>query len=155
MTGEVHFARRYRFSASHRLNVEAWSASDNRQAFGKCNNPHGHGHNYTLEVMMAGPVEEETGMVVNMVALDALVKERVLDRFDVQNLNLDSLFAVEVSSTENLCRVVWQLLNEAATIQSFGHARLKRVRIEETSNNYFEYAGQASGRSAGNEVDSD
>ena len=133
------FSRRYHFSASHRLHVDALSEEQNWETFGKCNNPHGHGHNYTLEVTMRGPVDEETGMVVNMVDLDTLVQVGILDRFDIQNLNLDPLFSAEVSSTENLCRALWKILNQQ---NGYGTAQLKRIRVEETSNNFFEYAGE-------------
>jgi 6-pyruvoyltetrahydropterin/6-carboxytetrahydropterin synthase len=138
----VYFSRRYRFSSSHRLHVEAMSDAQNQEAFGKCNNPHGHGHNYVLELTVSGPVNDETGMVLNMVDLDALVKERVVARFDLENLNCDEAFATSVPSTENLCRAAWQLLQDA----SFGTARLERLRIEETSNNSFEYEGERAGQ---------
>ncbi len=141
----VHFSRRYHFSSSHRLHVEAMTDEQNQQAFGKCNNPHGHGHNYVLELTVSGPVNAETGMVLNMVDLDDLVKERVISRFDLENLNCDPVFATSVPSTENLCRAAWELLQDA----SFGTARLERLRIEETSNNSFEYEGEFTSQSMG------
>jgi 6-pyruvoyltetrahydropterin/6-carboxytetrahydropterin synthase len=134
----VHFSRRYRFSSSHRLHIDALTDTENRETFGKCNNPHGHGHNYVLELTVSGPVNAETGMVVNMVDLDRLVHEKIVARFDLENLNHDPAFAASVPSTENLCRVAWQLLSDA----SLGTARLRRLRIEETSNNSFVYAGE-------------
>ena len=146
MIQKASFSRRYRFSASHRLHVDAFSDAENRDTFGKCNNPHGHGHNYTLQVTVTGAVHPHTGMVVDLVALDALVKERVVERFDLRNLNLDPHFAAEVSSTENLCRVTWQLLTSAADQHRYGSAHLSRVRIEETSNNFFEYSGEPAER---------
>jgi 6-pyruvoyltetrahydropterin/6-carboxytetrahydropterin synthase len=109
------------------------SADENRAAYGKCNNPHGHGHNYVVEVLVGGDVDPETGMVVNMVALDEVVRTRVLDRFDHVHLNLDPLFVNRVPTTENLCRTVFELLNGA-----FGSAKLECVRVEETENNFFE-----------------
>jgi len=87
----AYFGRRYMVSASHRLHSDQLSAEENRQAYGKCNNPHGHGHNYIIEVLVAGQVVAETGMVVDMKWLDGIVKEAVLDRFDHANLNMDSL----------------------------------------------------------------
>ena len=140
MTPIVHFSRRYHFSASHRLHVAGYTDAQNRETFGKCNNPYGHGHNYTLQVTVRGPVDEETGMVLNMVELDSLVQRQILARFDLDNLNSDPHFTVAVPSTENLCRVAWQLLAEG----SFGTARLVRIRVEETANNSFEYAGEDS-----------
>jgi 6-pyruvoyltetrahydropterin/6-carboxytetrahydropterin synthase len=137
---KADFTRRYRMSASHRLHCDAYSEEENRAVYGKCNNPHGHGHNYLLEVTVSGPVDAETGMVMNMVELDAVVRDEVVERFHLQNLNLDALFAREVPTTENLCRAVYRLLKGR-----IHQARLKRVRIEETSNNFFEYAGEGAG----------
>lgn len=134
----VHFSRRYRFSSSHRLHVETLTDRQNQETFGKCNNPHGHGHNYVLELTVSGPVDAGTGMVINMVELDQLVQERIVTRFDFENLNCDPAFTVNVPSTENLCRVAWEILQDA----SFGTARLERLRVEETSNNSFEYTGE-------------
>jgi 6-pyruvoyltetrahydropterin/6-carboxytetrahydropterin synthase len=88
----VDFSRRYRFSASHRLHVDAFSDEQNDRTFGKCNNPHGHGHNYVLELTVRGPVHAETGMVIDLEALDRLVHQRILVRFDLENLNCDPAF---------------------------------------------------------------
>ena len=131
------FGRRYTISASHRLHTEALSAAENRAKYGKCNNPHGHGHNYVVEVLVGGEVDAETGMVVNMAALDEAVRSRVLERFDHANLNLDPIFANLVPTTENLCRAVFELLDG-----SVKPAKLVRVRVEETENNFFEYCGE-------------
>jgi 6-pyruvoyltetrahydropterin/6-carboxytetrahydropterin synthase len=131
------FGRRYMLSASHRLHVAALSDEENRATYGKCNNPHGHGHNYVVEVLVGGSVDAETGMVINMAALDEVVRAKVLDRFDHTNLNLDPIFANRVPTTENLCRVVFQLLDGLLE-----PAKLEQVRIEETENNFFEYAGE-------------
>jgi 6-pyruvoyltetrahydropterin/6-carboxytetrahydropterin synthase len=131
------FGRRYTISASHRLHTDALSAAENRAAYGKCNNPHGHGHNYVVEVLVGGEVNAETGMVVNMAALDEAVRSRVLERFDHANLNLDPIFANLVPTTENLCRAVFELLHGAVE-----PAKLARVRVEETENNFFECSGK-------------
>ena len=130
----AYFSRRYRLSASHRLHTDTLSEKQNRAVYGKCNNPHGHGHNYVIEVTVGGPVHEETGMVCDMANLDSCVRKEVVERFDHTNLNLDPLFQDRVPTTENLCVEVYQLL--AAV---FDEAELVRVRIEETSNNSFEY----------------
>src|SRR5207244_13368366 len=79
---KAHLSRRYLFSASQRLHNDAMSAEENRATYSKCNNPHGHGHNYTLEVTVSGPVDERTGMVCNLVDLDQFVEREVLERFD-------------------------------------------------------------------------
>ena len=131
------FGRRYTISASHRLHTDAFSAEKNQAIYGKCNNPHGHGHNYVVEVIVAGAVDPETGMVVNMAALDDVVRNRVVDRFDHANLNLDPLFVNRVPTTENLCKVVFTLLKDALP-----SGELERVRVEETENNFFECEGE-------------
>src|ERR1700743_275872 len=130
----AYFSRRYRFSASHRLHNEAFSAEQNREIYGKCNNPHGHGHNYVIEVMVGGQVDVQTGMVCDLVDLDAVVRREVVDRFDHANLDLDPLFQDQVPTTENLCMQVYGLIAAA-----FDRAELVRVRVEETNKNSFEY----------------
>ena len=134
--GRAYFGRRYLLSASHRLHSDALSGEENRMAYGKCNNPNGHGHNYTIEVLVGGSPDPETGMVLNMVALDRVVRERVTQRFDHTNLNLDPLIVNQVPTTENLCKAVYELLDGG-----FHPAELVRVRVEETENNFFEFSG--------------
>jgi len=129
----AYFGRRYTLSASHRLHSDALTPAENAAAYGKCNNPHGHGHNYVIEVLVGGPVAPETGMVVNLVDLDSVVRTRVLDRFDHANLNLDPLFTSLVPTTENLCRAIFKLLAGALPT-----ATLEYVRVEETENNFFQ-----------------
>jgi 6-pyruvoyltetrahydropterin/6-carboxytetrahydropterin synthase len=139
---KAHLSRRYRFSASHRLHSEQMSDAENRAIYGKCNNPHGHGHNYTLEVTVSGSVEESTGMVCNLVDLDESVHREVLSRFDIENLNMRPEFANSVPTTENLCTVIFDLLNQDILKRKFTQAHLERVRLEETMMNSFEYSGQ-------------
>jgi 6-pyruvoyltetrahydropterin/6-carboxytetrahydropterin synthase len=129
---KAYFGRRYMLSASHRLHTDALSAAENQTAYGKCNNPHGHGHNYVVEVLVGGPVDPETGMVVDLAALDEVVRSRMLDRFDHSNLNLDPLFVNRVPTTENLCRAIFGLLKGALPA-----GELEYVRVEETENNFF------------------
>jgi len=135
-TGRAYFGRRYTLSASHRLHSDELTAEQNRATYGKCNNPHGHGHNYVIEVLVGGPVDSETGMVIDLTALDEAVHTRVLDRFDHTNLNLDPLFVNLAPTTENLCRAVFDLLRDALPA-----GKLESVRVEETENNFFEYYG--------------
>jgi 6-pyruvoyltetrahydropterin/6-carboxytetrahydropterin synthase len=132
---KAHLTRRYRFSASHRLHSDAMSDAENAATYGKCNNPHGHGHNYALEVTVSGQVDEN-GMVCNLVDLDGFVEREILDRFDVQNLNSLPEFAELVPTTENLSITVYDILQ-----RGFRLAHLDRVRFEETLMNSFEYAG--------------
>ena len=135
---KAYLTRRYIFSASHRLHADALSDEQNGAIYGKCNNPHGHGHNYSLEVTVSGQVSDQTGMVCNLVDLDEAVRHTVLDRFDHQNLNTLADFAALVPTTENLTEIVYNILK-----QSFKSAHLEKVRVEETLNNSFEYAGGA------------
>jgi len=130
----AYLSRRYRLSASHRLHTDAFTEGENRAVYGKCNNPHGHGHNYVIEVTVGGSVNAETGMVCNLADLDACVRKEVVERFDHTNLNGDPLFQDRVPTTENLCIDVYQLLAKA-----FDKAEVVRVRVEETSNNSFEF----------------
>ena len=136
-SGKAFFGRRYMLSASHRLHSDALSVEENRTTYGKCNNPHGHGHNYVVEVLVGGAVDADTGMVVNLAALDEVVRKKVLDRFDHTNLNLDPYFKNRVPTTENLCRAVFGLLKDALPT-----VELEQVRVEETENNFFEYSGE-------------
>ena len=129
----AYFGRRYSLSASHRLHTDALSEEENRAAYGKCNNPHGHGHNYVIEVLARGPVDAETGMVIDLGAFDEVMRTRVLKRFDHMNLNLDPVFENRVPTTENLCKVIFGLLKT-----SLPAAELDYVRVEETENNFFQ-----------------
>ncbi len=137
---KAHLTRRYLFSASHRLHNPAISGEENRATYGKCNNPHGHGHNYTLEVTVSGPVDERTGMVCNLVDLDAMVQQQVIERFDHENLNRVAEFQAKVPTTENLCISIYDILR-----RKFKSAHLERVRLEETMMNSFEYRGEEEG----------
>jgi 6-pyruvoyltetrahydropterin/6-carboxytetrahydropterin synthase len=133
---KVVFGRRYRFAASHRLHTEELSEQENSRVFGKCNNPYGHGHNYVVEIQVSGPVDPVTGMIVNLTNLDRFVEREVIEPFDHKSLNEDvEAFRTRVPTTENLCKEIYRRLKD------FPLAKLERVRIEETSNNAFEYAG--------------
>lgn len=133
----AYFGRRYTMSSSHRLHAESLSENENRATYGKCNNPHGHGHNYVIEVLVGGEVDGETGMVVNMATLDETVQTTILERFDHTNLNFDPLFVNQVPTTENLTKAVFDVLNNALPA-----GKLEYVRVEETENNFFHYQGQ-------------
>ena len=139
---KAHLTRRYLFSASHRLHSDDMPEDWNRVTYGKCNNPHGHGHNYHLEVTVSGPVDSRTGMVCNLADLDGFVSAKILERYGHQNLNTLPEFASEVPTTENLCVVIYEILR-----RGFRHAHLEKVRMEETMMNSFEYAGGAEIRS--------
>ncbi len=133
---KAHLTRRYWFSASHRLHSDAMSAAENVRVYGKCNNPHGHGHNYALEVTVGGQVDGATGMVCNLAELDRFVHENVLETFGHEHLNLLPQFSDLVPTTENLCVEIYGILKDG-----FAGAEVEKVRLEETSQNSFEYAG--------------
>src|ERR1700733_8536607 len=134
---KAHLNRCYHFSASHRLHTEAYDAAKNQSVFGKCNNPHGHGHNYTVQVTLSGQVDPATGMVCNLADLDAFAQTNLLARFDHANLNTLECFTNAVSTTENLSIEIYRIF------LNFPAAHLERVHVEETSNNSFDYAGDA------------
>ena len=136
---KVELGRRYHFSASHRLHSEHLSEEENDRVFGKCNNPFGHDHNYVLEVSVSGKIDDATGMIANLADLDGFVDNAVLQALDHKSLNEDvEAFREKVPTTENLCIEIYNRLKK------FSLAKLERVRIEETSNNSFEYAGDGS-----------
>ena len=132
---KAYLSRRYRLSASHRLHAEGLSDEGNRETYGKCNNPHGHGHNYVVQVTVSGRIDPATGMVVNLTELDGFAQERVVGRFDHTNLNLAQEFRQLVPTTENFAIVLQGIFAE------FRGARVEQVHVEETGNNSFEYAG--------------
>lgn len=127
--------RRYRFAAAHRLHSDKLSEEENRALFGPCNNPNGHGHNYVLLVTVSGAIDPATGRAVDVEALDCLVNESVVARFDHRDLNRDQELAQRPTTGENLVRFIWNLL--ATRIPS---GRLEKVGLIETRDNYFEYA---------------
>jgi 6-pyruvoyltetrahydropterin/6-carboxytetrahydropterin synthase len=135
----IELGRRYRFAASHRLHTEALSDEENARVFGKCANPFGHGHNYVLEISVSGGVDPSTGMIANLAELDGFVEREVIEVFDHRSLNEDvAAFRDVVPTTENLCIEIYRRL------KSFPKAKLERVRVQETTNNGFEYAGESS-----------
>lgn len=127
------FARSYVFSAAHRLHASALSDDENRAVYGKCNNPNGHGHNYTLEVTVDGPVDGPTGMVIDLVELDRTVHE-VLDELDHKHLDREVAgFAGQTSTAENIVVYLWDRLAPRLD------GRLAHLKLWETSKNIFEY----------------
>jgi 6-pyruvoyltetrahydropterin/6-carboxytetrahydropterin synthase len=140
---KITLTRRYRFAASHRLHSVKFSEEENQRLYGKCSNPHGHGHNYVLEVTIGGPVDPATGMIANLSDLDPFVAREVVDAFDCRNLNeAVPEFRACVPTTENVAREIFRRL------RVFPQARVERVRIEETSKNSFEVAEEAGAEKA-------
>jgi 6-pyruvoyltetrahydropterin/6-carboxytetrahydropterin synthase len=136
----LELTRRYAFAAAHRLHSSRLSPEENQRVYGKCNNPHGHGHNYVAEVTVTGPLDPATGMIAHLDELDRFVARQVLEPFDHMNLNEDlPVFRDRVPTTENLCIEIFERLKQ------FPGARLVRIRLEETGRNSFEYAGNSPG----------
>jgi 6-pyruvoyltetrahydropterin/6-carboxytetrahydropterin synthase len=137
----ISVTRRYRFPAAHVLRNPSLSDFENQRIYGKCANPNGHGHDYEIEVTVAGTPDERTGFIVAPRVLDALVRERVLDRFDHRRLNDDALFSEgRVPTAENIAIACHELLAGDVAVEG---ARLARIRVIETSRNFFDYDGAA------------
>lgn len=137
---KVYVTRRERFNAAHKLWNEAWSSEKNHEVFGKCANANWHGHNYDLFVTVKGTPDPETGFCIDLKYLSDLIKEKVIDKLDHKNLNLDVDFMKGVmASTELLCVKIWEEL-EPQILQS--GCKLHSVKIYETENNMAEYFGE-------------
>jgi 6-pyruvoyltetrahydropterin/6-carboxytetrahydropterin synthase len=133
--------RRYKFAASHRLHSSELSEPENRELYGKCNNPYGHGHDYVLEVSVAGPLDSSSGQVVNVPALDRLVNEQILRDFDHRYFNADVReFSTDlVPTSENILRVIENRLSAHWHTSFPGDwPRLEGIRLQETKRNRFE-----------------
>jgi 6-pyruvoyltetrahydropterin/6-carboxytetrahydropterin synthase len=135
---DVTVTRRLMFNAAHRVHNPALSDAENSRLFGKCNNPNWHGHNYTLDVSVRGPIDPKTGYVIDLGALKRVVEERVVNKIDHKNFNLDVDFMHDVIPTsENIIVAIWRELESAVR-----PGRLARLVLWETTNNYVEYAGE-------------
>jgi 6-pyruvoyltetrahydropterin/6-carboxytetrahydropterin synthase len=134
----VTVTRRLQFNAAHRVHNPALSDEENSRLFGKCNNPNWHGHNYTLDVSVRGPVEDRTGYVIDLAVLKRIVEERAVDLIDHRNFNLDVPFMHGVIPTsENIIVAIWRELEPAVH-----PGTLARLVLWETPNNYVEYTGE-------------
>lgn len=134
----VLLTQQFEFSAAHRLHCAELSDEENRRIFGKCNNPNGHGHNYLLEVTVAGEPDVRTGAVLALPRFEQIVRQRVTGRLDHKHLNRDTAeFGALNPSVENIARTVWQML-----VGQVAPARLHSVRVYETPKTWAEYAGQ-------------
>ena len=135
MSGVAYSSRRFTFAAAHRYWVDAWPAEENERFFGRLTVPHG--HNYGLEVTVRGPIDPETGMVINLTELKTIVNDAVVERFDHADLNADTLFRGRVPTTENIAMVVWDLL-----VAKLGRERLWQVRVWEDDTLFVDYRGE-------------
>jgi 6-pyruvoyltetrahydropterin/6-carboxytetrahydropterin synthase len=135
MNHEIAVFRKEHFNAAHRLNNPEWSEDQNREIFGKCNNPNFHGHNYILIVKVVGKIDPVTGYVIDMKTLSSIIKNEILNRFDHKNLNLDCIeFSSLNPSAENIAVVIYNILSSKI------NPDLKlQVKLYETENNFVEY----------------
>ncbi len=136
----IDVTRKYSFSASHRLHSGTLSDEQNRELFGKCNNPYGHGHNYELYVTVRGPVQVHTGQVIDRRQLDDFVQRTVLERVDQRDLNRDvpEFGGAQIPTTENVNIELFRWLDEGWAAEFGSGPRLQKVRIGETFRNIFE-----------------
>jgi 6-pyruvoyltetrahydropterin/6-carboxytetrahydropterin synthase len=135
----IHITRRERFNAAHRLYRPEWTDEKNLEVFGKCSNPNWHGHNYTLYVTVKGPVDPETGFVINLKILSEIIRTQIIDKMDHKNINLEVDFMKgKLVSTENIAVAIWEELETFILDQN---AQLHCVRVVETENNSAEYYG--------------
>ncbi len=138
MDGIVYITRRETFAAAHRLFKPELSDEENLKLFGKCSNPNWHGHNYTLEVIVAGEVDQGTGFVMDLKELKEAVRKNVISKVDHKNLNLDTDFMKDkIPTSENIVIAIWNELKDKIT-----KGKLYSVKLYETENNYFEYKGE-------------
>lgn len=132
----VYLGRRHRLSASHRLFCPEWDELRNQEVFGKCANPHGHGHNYVVEVIVGGPLDSASGMVFDLAELDRVLLQTVVEPFDQTNLNLHPAFVNRVPTSENFAIEIFERISAALPIGT-----LSQVRLVETPKNSFLYTG--------------
>lgn len=134
----VTVTRRLRFNAAHRVHNPEFSAEKNVEIFGKCNNPWGHGHNYTLDVSVRGPIDESTGYVIDLGVLRDIVEKHVVDQTDHHHFNHDVPYMAGINPTsENIIVGMWKVLEPVVH-----PGKLVRLKLIETENNYVEYEGE-------------
>lgn len=134
----LYVTRREVFSASHRLNNESLSSEENQEIYGKCNGIYGHGHNYVLEVVVAGEIDPATGYVIDIKVLKDIVKKNIISKVDHHHLNYDVDFMKGIiPTTENFAVAVWNELEDKIPT-----GRLYSIKLYETENNYVEYKGK-------------
>lgn len=134
----VYITRRVTFNAAHRLFNPDFSDEENFKVFGKCSNPNWHGHNYVLEVVVAGEVNPETGFVINLKDLKEIIRKYIVEKVDHKNLNLETDFMKgKIPSTENFTIGIWNQLAD-----KIPNGKLYSVKLSETENNFFEYKGE-------------
>ncbi len=134
----LYVTRREVFSASHKLENESLTAKENQDIYDKCNNPYGHGHNYTLEVVVTGEVNPKTGYVIDLKKLKRIIKENIISKVDHRHLNHEVDFMKGIiPTTENIAVAFWKELEN-----KINEGKLYSVKLFETENNYIEYKGE-------------
>ena len=134
----VYLTRKEQFSASHRLHNPDWSDEKNREVFGKCNNPNGHGHNYEMEVTVAGNPPGETGMVMDLKKLSDVINRNIIDRVDHKHMNFDVDFLRGIIPTaENMAVAFWHVLQN-----TMHGGKLYAIKLYESDHNFVEYRGE-------------
>lgn len=134
----VYVTRRERFSAAHRLYNPALSDEENFKTYGMCSNPNWHGHNYVLEVVVKGEIDQQTGYLLDLKVLKEIIREHVIEKVDHKNLNLETDFMKGIiPSAENITTAIWNVLYD-----KIPRGKLYSVKLYETENNYFEYKGE-------------
>ena len=134
----IYVTRREVFSASHRLYNENFSEEENQKIYGKCSNYYGHGHNYVLEVVVAGEINPETGYLIDLKILKDIIRENVISKADHRNFNFDVDFMKGIIPTsENIAMAIWKQL-----VDKLPGGKLYSVKLYETENNYVEYKGE-------------
>jgi 6-pyruvoyltetrahydropterin/6-carboxytetrahydropterin synthase len=138
----IYLTRRERFSAAHRMFIPEWDDAENLKVFGKCSNPNWHGHNYVLYVTVKGELSDKNGLVINLDTLKQIIKERVIDKIDHKNINIEVEFMKgKIATTENLVIAIWNEIRQHVEKEGI---HLHCVKIEETENNFVEYYGENS-----------
>ncbi|MBK8945649.1 MAG: 6-carboxytetrahydropterin synthase [Ignavibacteriae bacterium] len=134
----IYVSRREVFSTSHRLHNANLSDEENFELFGKCNNPNGHGHNYVLEVIVAGEIDEKSGYVIDLKKLKKIIIENIIRKVDHKHLNFDVDFMKGINpTTENFAKKIWDEL-----VDKIPNGKLYSIKLHETENNYVEYKGK-------------
>lgn len=137
--GKAYITRRFHFSSSHRVYNPSLNDEENTKLFGKCANPNGHGHNYVMDITVAGEIDAKTGFVMNLSELKNIVEEAIINKVDHKNLNLDVDFMKGVQpSTENIAAKLWQQIENRINNSK---RKLYSLKIKETVNNSVEYRG--------------
>ena len=139
----IYIVRKEHFNAAHKLLNPNWSDEKNKEEFGVCSNENWNGHNYEIEVTVKGEINPETGMLINLKVLSAILKEEIIDKVDHKNLNIDVPFLEGIiTTTENVTIKFWEVLDEKLKSLKNSKCTLHKIRLYETPRNFVEYYGE-------------